>query len=247
MKLYNELAEFYFDIEKPARKIDSEAKFLDRIFRKHRIMTILDMGCGTGEHVRYFQSLGYRPKGIDSSSRMIDVAKKRYSHCKFDVSSMQTYQSGVLLDCVVSLFGSFNYLLTNEEIDATLNLMEQNLKPAGLAILEIWNAEPLRTIKRKPISPVTQIKSQNTTIQRNRGFRLVRADTSTMVEVNYIYQINTKEIRDKHIMRVFYLPEIEKMILRHKFEIMHIYSGFNESKFKNSAGRMILVLKRKNA
>ncbi|TGM00617.1 SAM-dependent methyltransferase, partial [Leptospira barantonii] len=23
------------------------------------------MGCGTGEHVRYFQSLGYRPKGID--------------------------------------------------------------------------------------------------------------------------------------------------------------------------------------
>ncbi|EMY12010.1 methyltransferase domain protein [Leptospira weilii str. Ecochallenge] len=76
MKLYNELAEFYFDIEKPARKIDSEAKFLDRLFRKHRIMTILDMGCGTGEHVRYFQSLGYRPKGIDSSPRMIDVAKK---------------------------------------------------------------------------------------------------------------------------------------------------------------------------
>lgn len=76
MKLYNELAEFYFDIEKPSRKIDSEARFLDRIFRKHRIMSILDMGCGTGEHVRYFQSLGYRPKGIDSSSKMIEVAKK---------------------------------------------------------------------------------------------------------------------------------------------------------------------------
>lgn len=93
---------------------------------------------------------------------------------------------------------------------------------------------------------MTQIKSQNTTIQRNRGFRLVRADTSTMVEVNYIYQINTREIRDKHVMRVFYLPEIEKMILRHKFEIMHIYSGFNEAKFKNSAGRILLVLKKKS-
>ncbi|MBE8398616.1 SAM-dependent methyltransferase, partial [Leptospira borgpetersenii serovar Hardjo-bovis] len=104
-----------------------------------------------------------------------------------------------------------------------------------------------RAIKRKPISPVAQIKSQNATIQRNRGFRLVRADTSTMVEVNYIYQINTKEVRDKHVMRVFYLPEIEKMILRHKFEIMHVYSGFNESKFKNSAGRMILVLKKKSS
>lgn len=210
MKLYNELAEFYFDIEKPSRKIDSEARFLDRIFRKHRIMSILDMGCGTGEHVRYFQSLGYRPKGIDSSSKMIEVAKKRYSHCKFDVSPMQSYQSGALLDCVVSLFGSFNYLLTNEEIDATLKLIEQNLKPAGLAILEVWNAEPLRAIKRKPISPVAQIKSQNATIQRNRGFRLVRADTSTMVEVNYIYQINTKEVRDKHVMRVSIFPKSRK-------------------------------------
>ncbi|PJZ69030.1 SAM-dependent methyltransferase [Leptospira perolatii] len=246
MKLYSELAEYYFDIERPARKFDQETQFLDRLFRKYRIKSFLDLGCGTGEHVTHLQALGYRPKGVDSSAKMIEVAKKRYAHCKFDVGTMQSYRSEEQWDGIISLFGSFNYLLSNEEVNMALKKIEMNLKPAGIAVLEIWNAEPLRKIKRKPIGPVTQIKSKATAIQRNRGFRLIRADQSTVVEVNYVYSLNSKEIKDKHLMRAFFLSEFQKILAAHRLEILNVYSNFNEMKFRSNASRMILVLKKKS-
>ncbi|PJZ24498.1 SAM-dependent methyltransferase [Leptospira hartskeerlii] len=246
MKLYSELAEYYFDIEKNARKFEMETQFIDRLFRKHRVRNILDLGCGTGEHVTHFQSLGYKSRGIDSSIKMIEVAKKRYSHCKFEVGAMQSYKSQEKWDAIISLFGSFNYLLSNEEVEAALKNLEMNLKPAGIAVLEVWNAEPLRKIKRKAIGPVAQIKAKNTTIQRNRGFRLVRADQSTVVEVNYIYNLNAKEIKDKHLMRAYFLVELQRMLAKHRMEILHVYSNYSELKFKSNASRMILVLKKKS-
>ncbi|EQA44344.1 methyltransferase domain protein [Leptospira broomii serovar Hurstbridge str. 5399] len=246
MKLYSELAEYYFDIEKNTRKFDLETQFLDRLFRKHRIRNILDLGCGTGEHVTHFQGLGYKPKGVDSSVRMIEVAKKRYSHCRFEVGSMQTYKAAEQLDGIISLFGSFNYLLSNEEVEAALKHLEQNLKPAGIAVLEVWNAEPLRKIKRKAIAPVSQTKARNTIIQRNRGFRLVRADQATVVEVNYIYNLNSKEIKDKHLMRAYFLTEFQRMVSKHRMEILNVYSNYSEVKFRSNASRMILVLKKKS-
>ncbi|TGJ99623.1 class I SAM-dependent methyltransferase [Leptospira semungkisensis] len=247
MKLYSELAEYYFDIEKNTRKFELETQFIDRLFRKHRVRNILDMGCGTGEHVTHFQGLGYKSRGVDSSSRMIEVAQKRYSHCKFEVGAMQNYKSKEKWDAIISLFGSFNYLLSNEEVESALKNLEQNLKPAGIAVLEVWNAEPLRKIKRKAIGPVSQIKTKAATIQRNRGFRLVRADQSTVVEVNYIYNMNSKEIKDKHLMRAYFLTEFQRMLAKHRMEILHVYSNYSEIKFKSNAGRMILVLKKKSS
>ncbi len=247
MKLYSELAEYYFDIEKNARKFELETQFIDRLFRKHRVRNVLDMGCGTGEHVTHFQGLGYKSRGVDSSARMIEVAKKRYAHCRFEVGNMQSYKSTEQWDGIISLFGSFNYLLSNEEVESTLKNLELNLKPAGIAVLEVWNAEPLRKIKRKAITPVSQTKARNNTIQRNRGFRLVRADQSTVVEVNYIYNLNSREIKDKHLMRAYFLTEFQKILSKHRMEILNVYSNYSEIKFRSNASRMIVVLKKKSA
>lgn len=46
---------------------------------------ILDVGCGTGHHVAKFASEGYNITGIDTSDKMIDVAKKNYPDYDFEV------------------------------------------------------------------------------------------------------------------------------------------------------------------
>ena len=51
MKLYTELAEYYYEIEKSGRKFQEEVLFLDEIYKKHKVQSVLDIGCGTGEHV----------------------------------------------------------------------------------------------------------------------------------------------------------------------------------------------------
>ncbi|MCE9499879.1 MAG: class I SAM-dependent methyltransferase [Leptospira sp.] len=245
MKLYTELAEYYFDLEKGGRRFDEEIYFLDDIFKKHKIKSIIDLGCGTGEHVKALQSRGYEVVGVDSSDKMIGEAKKRFPHCRFETGFMQGYQATHNYDSIVSLFGSFNYLISDEEVKSCLKLLQQNLKPAGLAILEVWNASPIRRIKRKPISNVTAVKSGTLNIRRNRGFRLTRSDAATVVEVNYVYNLDKREVKDKHIMRVFFLNEIKSRLEDHKFEILNIYGNYNMDKFKESGGRILIVAKKK--
>jgi len=244
MKLYNELAPYYFDIESSTRIFKKEIEFLNDVLKRHRIRTILDIGCGSGEHVNALQGIGYTLLGIDNSSHMIDQAKKKYPHCKFDYGSMQDYKSKNQFDSVICMFGTFNYLLTDDDIKSTLRLLQTNLKTAGIAILDIWNAEPFLRIKRKPIAPVCSIKSGDKIIKRNRGFRLTRTN-SPVVEVNYVYHIDKQEIKDKHSMRIFYLKELKYFMDEFKFEILNLYGNFDQERFKKSGGRILLVVKKK--
>lgn len=245
MKLYSDLAEYYFEIEKPGRRLDEEIRFVGEVFKRHKIQTVMDIGCGSGEHVKDLQGLGFKIMGIDSSPRMIDIAKKRFPHCRFEVGKMEEYQLKNPVDALVCLFGTFNYLTGDEEIQKFFTTAYKNLKTAGILILDVWNAEPIKRIKRKPLGLVANIRVGNTTIRRNRGFRLTRADDQTMVEVNYVYNLNQSDIKDKHVMRVFYPQELENWIKSGKFEILNLFGGFGGEKFRKFGGRILYVLKKR--
>jgi tRNA G46 methylase TrmB len=59
MKLYTELAEYYYEIEKVGRKFEEEIEFLGKLFLKYNIHTVLDVGCGSGEHVQALNQNGF--------------------------------------------------------------------------------------------------------------------------------------------------------------------------------------------
>lgn len=219
---------------------------MSEVFKRHKIQTVLDVGCGTGEHVKDLQAMGYRIFGIDSAQKMIDIAKQRYPHCKFEVGFMEEYKLKQPVDAVICLFGTFNYLTSNEAIRNFFALSAKNLKPAGILILDIWNAEPIKKIKRKPLGLVANIRVGDTAIRRNRGFRLTRADDLTMVEVNYVYNLNQTDIKDKHIMRVFHPQEVDRWIREFKFEVLNQFGGFAGEKFRKFGGRILYVLKKKS-
>ncbi|WCL50215.1 class I SAM-dependent DNA methyltransferase [Leptospira sp. GIMC2001] len=245
MKLYSELAEYYFDIEKPGRKLDEEIHFVSEVFKRHNVKSVVDIGCGSGEHVKDLQAMGFKIMGIDSSPKMIETAKNRFPHCRFEVGRMEDYKLKEPIDGLVCLFGTFNYLMTNDDIKKFFQNAYKNLKTAGILILDVWNAEPIKRIKRKPLGLVANIRVGETMIRRNRGFRLTRADDLTMVEVNYVYNLNKSDIKDKHVMRVFYPLEMETPIKEGKFEILNQFGGFSGEKFRKYGGRILYVLKKR--
>jgi 2-polyprenyl-3-methyl-5-hydroxy-6-metoxy-1,4-benzoquinol methylase len=79
LKLYSDLAEYYFEIEKPGRRLDEEIHFVSEVFKRHKIQTVLDIGCGSGEHVKDLQGMGFKILGIDASPQMVETAKKKIS------------------------------------------------------------------------------------------------------------------------------------------------------------------------
>jgi SAM-dependent methyltransferase len=246
MKLYKELAEYYYEIEKVGRKFEDEIDFLGKLFSKYSIKSVIDLGCGSGEHVFALYKKGFEICGIDISDSMIDIAKKRYPDCNFELADLQSYKKEKLVDATICMFGTFNYLIKDEEIINSLKNIRDNIHPKGILVLEIWNSSPVKKIKRKAISPVSLSKVGGVMIKRNRGFRVASSDgVDNLVEVNFIFNLNQEVVKDRHLMRVFSFSEIEELLSYAGFNVVHNYSNFKMELFQESAGRMILICKRK--
>ena len=214
MKLYHELAEHYFAIEKNHRDIRNDVSFIITLLRGKKEPALLDLGCGSGEHLGLIARQGVRCTGIDISADMLAQARERFPEgIEFIRSSMTDIEYDNAFDMVMSLFGSFNYLIHDAEIDSMLRKIRRALKPGGLAILEIWNAPPIMKIREKEIGPVSTTLHDDTSIRRERGFKLREDTGKTVVEVNYRYTVDgpggMKSIRDRHVMRCFTPGEIK--------------------------------------
>lgn len=240
MKLYSELAEYYYHIEKSGRNLKQELRCLDELFRSHKVKTIIDLGCGTGEHVEALRRLGYDMLGVDNSNFMLNVAKKRFPYARFQLGSMQDFRVDTNYDALVCLYGTFNYLTNFQDIQNTFHSIYSALKPKGLLILEIWNSIPIQKIRKKPISPVNVCSVGSTIVKRNRGFRISNEDNN-LVEVNFSFDVNSKIINDHHVMRVFTKEEIETYLNQFKFEIHNVYKDFQRKKFNNKSIRMLFI------
>jgi len=55
-------------------RIRREAPFLERVFASAPVRSLLDVGCGTGEHARHLAENGWQAVGIDLSEKMIEDA-----------------------------------------------------------------------------------------------------------------------------------------------------------------------------
>ena len=245
MKLYSDLAEYYFVIEKNHRNIDSDISYITSVLQEFRSPKLLDIGCGTGEHLEILSQYAIQCTGIDNSEAMLAIAKKRFPlKIDFIRCDMTGFDYTKEFNAVLSLFGTFNYLIDDYAINRVLKNTYRSLKSGGMAIFEIWNAIPVMKIKKKEISRISSTFVKNKRIDRYRGFTITSRSMNCIVEVDYIYRIYdngiTQEIEDRHAMRAFTIEEMERFIHRNGFKIKYAYSNFARMPFEESSNRMVL-------
>jgi SAM-dependent methyltransferase len=250
MKLYNELAEYYFAIENKTRDFKNDINFIQSFIPNEKFASLLDLGCGSGEHLDYFSKNGYNCTGLDSSQVMLDLALKRNGqNIDYIHADMVHFDYFEKFDLIFSLFGSFNYILKNEDIDATLWNIRKAIKPKGRIILEIWNAEPLLKIKERKLNHVSTTIYNGTKIDRQRGFSIIEETPHTTVKVFYKYKIfgnsDLRSLSDNHIMRVYKENELDKFIENNGLIIEKKFSNSRKENFHKDSNKQLLVLKRK--
>ncbi len=249
MKLYHELAEYYFSIEKKSREIREDIALIVSLMRGREKPVILDIGCGTGEHLAQLHQHGFRCFGLDNSEEMIRIARERFpgtaSLMRTDMTEFDFFEE---FDIVICLFGTFNYLLEDSQVEKVLWNTWRALKPGCIALFEIWNSIPVRRIREKSLSPVSVTEYNMTTIERQRGFHLQEGEKKTIVDVDYTYLIRrgsgTETIKDRHIMRAFRKDEIESFIGNNGFKIRDIYSTTKRDLYKDSSNKMIILFEK---
>jgi len=99
--------------------------------------TILDVGCGTGEHAKYLSG-EFRVDGIDLEPQFVEIARRKVPQGDFRVGDMICFDLGKRYDAVLCLFSAIGYMHTPERLTAALTCFKNHLNPGGVVLIEPW-------------------------------------------------------------------------------------------------------------
>jgi len=131
---------YYDEIYLRRKDYKSESEVIKSIikqFEKKPSKTLLDVGCGSGEHVKYL-SRNFRCKGIDINKEMIETAKTKVADAEFEMANMIEFNLNEKFDVITCLFSSIGYVQNFENLVRTFRNFHSHLDNDGLTIVEPW-------------------------------------------------------------------------------------------------------------
>jgi SAM-dependent methyltransferase len=117
-----------------------EARRVHELVQRHGprpARTLLDVACGTGAHARYF-ARWYDVTGLDTSSPMLAVARRKLPRVRFVKGAMQSFRLPGQFDVITCLFSAIGYVRSEVDLRRTLANFARHLAPGGLVVLEPW-------------------------------------------------------------------------------------------------------------
>jgi SAM-dependent methyltransferase len=97
--------------------------------------TLLDVACGTGEHLRFLRD-ELEVAGVDRSAAMLAVARRKLPGVRLERADMTTCRLERRFDVVTCLFSSLGYLDDEAALRQAIRRMAGHLEPGGLLIVE---------------------------------------------------------------------------------------------------------------
>ncbi|NVM18686.1 MAG: class I SAM-dependent methyltransferase [Candidatus Lokiarchaeota archaeon] len=137
--MYKELAEYY-DMIYHWKDYKAEANIIKELIKKYKKSDenyLLDVGCGTGVHLKYFKD-DYSCTGIDINDEMVKVAKSKIKNVIFKQGDMIDFDLNTEFDVILCLFSSIGYVKTYTNLEKTIMNFANHLKKGGLLIIEPW-------------------------------------------------------------------------------------------------------------
>ena len=137
--MYRQLASYYDEIyhfkdyQKEAQKIETLIQQQKKSPGDH----LLDVACGTGNHIEYLKQ-HYTVEGLDSSSEMLRIARKKLPDIVFHLGEMTSFKLKYRFDIITCLFSAIGHVKTKARMRRAVRNMASHLQPGGLMILEPW-------------------------------------------------------------------------------------------------------------
>jgi len=161
-----------------------------KLFKKHNIKKVLDLGCGSGRHLIFLTKHGFDVYGIDMAKSGIKIAKDWLKEEGLkanlrigDIYKKLPYKNN-FFDAIVSI-----QVLHHEKIGKIRKLikeMERILKTNGFIFITVLNFDYVPKEHRKQIAPRTLI--------------LLKGDDVGALHYNFNKSILRKEFRNFKIL-----------------------------------------------
>ena len=137
--LYKKLA-VYYDVIYSWKDYKKEVKQIKKLiskFKKSDGNELLEVGCGTGHHLKLFKQ-NFICMGVDINQGILDVAQKKVKGVKFMKADMVSFKINQDFDVITCLFSSIGYVKNYENLNRTIHNFANHLKIGGVVIIEPW-------------------------------------------------------------------------------------------------------------
>ncbi len=222
----------YYDLLYRDKDYAAEAEYVAGLIRKFNPATrsILELGSGTGIHASLLAEKGFMVHGIERSPEML-VRSQTLTENKNVGDGRLTFTTGDIrevrlnrrFDAVIALFHVISYQTTNKDVTAAFETARQHLNPGGVFIFDIWYGPAVLT--KHPAVRIKRMADNQTEITRLA--EPVLYPNENRVDVNYHVFVRdlesgvVNELRETHVMRYFFKPEIDRIAAQAEFQCSH--------------------------
>ncbi len=137
--LYMDLAKYY-DLIYYWKNYKKESEALLELISKYsksKKRDLLEVGCGTGHHLKYLKSK-FKCVGTDINQGILNIAKEKNKGVSFKKADMINMELNQKFDIIISMFSSIGYVKTLSNLKKTLQNFSKHLKSGGIIIIEPW-------------------------------------------------------------------------------------------------------------
>ena len=222
--MYKELAKYY-DLIYHWKDYKAEAKIIQDLIKNYKTsdeINLLDVGCGTGMHIKYFKD-EYSCTGIDINNEMVEVAKSKVKGVIFKQGDMINFDLNTEFDIILCLFSSIGYVKTYSNLEKTLMNFSSHLKKGGLLIVEPWFT---KSAFRVGMPGMTTYDGEDVKIARLNTTRVI-GDLSIM-EMHYLLAEKNEDVKhfvDIHELGLFEHDKTLEIMARANFKSEFLKDG----------------------
>ena len=223
---YSEMAQYY-DMFYANKNYNKEVDFIKNFISSPQ-QTILDAGCGTGNHAVILNKQGFNIEGFDKSEDMIKVANNKLPN-KFFVDDMLNFTRNKKYDIIISFFAVFNHFRNYHEFSIALNNLKNCLNSHGTIIIDLHNPQKSGN-KTEKIDNATRV-------MKWRKCNLFKKEYST---ITYIVDDNTYTA--KHTFKIYSIKKLFKLAQSLQFKSIKMYENYDINSSATSKSKNIQLV-----
>ncbi len=167
--------------------------------------SVLDVACGTGQHLATWAEAGLTVAGTDLDPSMLAIARERVPGAELVQADMVELDLGRRFDLVTCLFSSIGYVVTPERLEQAVAAMAAHLEPGGVLVVEPWITPERWDPARSPM--VEEVEHDGWTVVR---LTVTHRDDRVSRLLMHHLVTDGREVRhlvDEHLLGLFTFAE----------------------------------------